>query len=60
MAIYEYFCPQCRKVFDVIRPMSKANGPANCPKCKSKGEKLLSVFASTAGKDAMTWGILKC
>jgi putative FmdB family regulatory protein len=48
MAIYEYFCPQCRKVFEEMRPMSKADEPAFCPKCGSKGEKLLSVFASTA------------
>jgi len=48
MAIYEYFCPQCREVFEVMRPMSKADSPAFCPKCKSRGEKLISVFASTA------------
>jgi putative FmdB family regulatory protein len=48
MAIYEYFCPQCRKAFEVMRPMSQADNPAFCPKCKSQGERLLSVFASTA------------
>jgi putative FmdB family regulatory protein len=48
MAIYEYFCPQCRKAFEVMRPMSQADSPAFCPKCNSQGDKLLSVFASTA------------
>lgn len=48
MAIYEYFCPQCRKVFEEMRPMGKAESPAYCPKCGTKGEKLISVFASTA------------
>jgi putative FmdB family regulatory protein len=48
MAIYEYFCPQCRKVFEIMRPMSQADNPTFCPKCNSQGERLLSVFASTA------------
>ncbi len=48
MAIYEYFCPQCRQLFEVIRPMSKANEPAFCPKCNAQSERLPSVFASTA------------
>ena len=49
MAIYEYLCPKCRKVFEVIRPMSKSDEPATCPECNAKGERLPSVFASTAG-----------
>jgi putative FmdB family regulatory protein len=48
MAIYEYFCPQCRKVFEMMRPMSQADNPVFCSDCKHQGEKLLSVFASTA------------
>lgn len=48
MAIYEYYCSKCRKAFEVMRPMSKADDPAACPKCGSQGERLLSVFASTA------------
>ena len=49
MAIYEYLCPKCRKVFEVTRPMSKSDEPAACPKCKVRGKRLPSVFASTAG-----------
>lgn len=48
MAIYEYLCPKCRGVFDVTRPMSQSNELANCPRCNAKGEKLPSVFSSTA------------
>ncbi len=48
MAIYEYLCRQCREVFEVTRPMSKSNKLANCPKCSARGEKLPSVFSSTA------------
>ena len=48
MAIYEYLCPKCREVFEVTRPMSQSNELANCPNCHAKGEKLPSVFSSTA------------
>jgi putative FmdB family regulatory protein len=48
MPIYEYLCPGCKMEFELMRPISQADNPAFCPKCKSQGEKLLSVFASTA------------
>jgi putative FmdB family regulatory protein len=48
MAIYEYYCPKCNDVFEVMRSMSKAAEPAICCKCGSQGRKLLSVFGSTA------------
>ena len=48
MAIYEYLCPRCQQIFEVMYPMSKANEPDFCPKCNAQGEKLPSVFASTA------------
>jgi putative FmdB family regulatory protein len=48
MAIYEYFCPKCKAEFELMRPISKADEPASCPKCGSQGEKLVSVFASKA------------
>jgi hypothetical protein len=35
-------------VFELMRPISKADEPAKCPKCDSKDEKLVSVFASAA------------
>ncbi len=48
MPIYEYVCPRCKMEFELMRPFNEADKPANCPKCKSQGERLLSVFASTA------------
>jgi putative FmdB family regulatory protein len=48
MPIYEYVCPGCKTEFELMRPMSQADNPAFCPKCKSQSERLLSVFASTA------------
>jgi len=49
MAVYEYFCPKCRKEFELIRPMSEAGKPAKCPKCGTKAERLVSGFGSKTG-----------
>ena len=48
MPIYEYHCPKCGLDFELMRSFSEVDKPACCPKCKTKGKKLLSVFASTA------------
>ena len=49
MAIYEYYCRNCKQEFELMRPIGKANEPAKCPKCGGEAEKLPSVFGSTAG-----------
>lgn len=49
MAVYEFRCTQCGYGFEVFRPMSEFNKPAQCPKCGSKGERLISDFASNQG-----------
>ncbi len=46
MPIYEFFCPKCGKVFELRRLFSQADEPGMCPTCGSKGERLLSPFAS--------------
>lgn len=59
MPIYEFYCPKCKKEFEVMRSVSKVDEQAKCPACGSNGERLLSVFASKKeysiripGKDA--------
>jgi len=49
MPIYEYHCPKCDADFELMRPMSQADSPANCPKCGTQSERLVSVFASKVG-----------
>ena len=48
MPIYEYNCTKCGMDFELIRSFREVDKPAYCPKCKIKGRRLLSVFASTA------------
>jgi putative FmdB family regulatory protein len=49
MPIYEFRCTKCGSDFEVKRPFSESSAPATCPHCGGPGEKLASVFASTAG-----------
>ncbi len=49
MPAYEFWCPKCKKEFEVKRPMADFDKPASCPDCGAEGERLMSNFASTAG-----------
>jgi len=49
LAIYEYYCPKCKKVFQMQRPMSESDKPASCPGCGAESERLVSGFASKIG-----------
>lgn len=49
MPTYEYWCPKCKQEFEVKRSMSDVNKPADCPRCNTRGEKLVSNFASKVG-----------
>lgn len=46
MAVYEYICPQCKKRFEVRRPIGKADEVTVCPDCGAQAEKLVSSFAA--------------
>lgn len=46
MPVYEYFCPKCKKEFELKRPFSEADKLTNCPQCGSESQKLISAFAS--------------
>lgn len=47
MPIYEYYCEDCHKKFDAMRPMSKADAPIECEHCHSRRtSRQLSTFAT--------------
>jgi putative FmdB family regulatory protein len=49
MPTYEFWCPNCRKVFEVKRPIADFDKPASCPDCSKNGQRLVSNFASKVG-----------
>jgi len=48
MPIYEYFCPNCRSKFELLRSMNCVNEDAFCPLCNTQGQRVLSTFTSTS------------
>src|SRR5919112_531984 len=56
MALYEYKCAGCEDRFDLMRPMSAADEPAECPECGSTdSQRVISNFASiTPGASALS------
>ncbi len=55
MALYEYKCSDCTEQFDLMRPMSAADEPAECPECGgAESRRLISNFASVTGASAVS------
>ena len=55
MPVYEYYCKDCRKQFEALRPMSKADAPIACKQCEGKHtRRVLSVFAAHSGGKAVS------
>ena len=49
MPIYEYLCDKCRNRFELIGTYHELGMTANCPKCKSKANKVITSFACKTG-----------
>lgn len=45
MPIYEYYCTGCALDFEVMRPVTKSDDPADCNHCGKPAERQLSNFA---------------
>ena len=56
MALYEYKCSDCDERFELMRSMSAADEPAQCPECAgTDSRRLISNFASiTPGASALS------
>ncbi len=46
MPLYEYYCRQCEKKFELLRPMSRSDEPAACPSGHAGAQRVLSLFAA--------------
>ena len=45
MPIYEYVCPSCELKFELLRPLSRADEIAACPRCQEAAKRVMSTFA---------------
>jgi putative FmdB family regulatory protein len=48
MPLYEYRCPACRSVFELLRPIGRAGDDATCPEGHPGGERVVSLVAARA------------
>jgi putative FmdB family regulatory protein len=46
MPIYEYVCQDCETRFEELRPLSRIDDSASCPKGHRHGRRVLSTFAA--------------
>ena len=47
MPLYEYYCLDCRNMFNTLRSMQQADAPIRCRSCESeKTRRTLSLFAA--------------
>ena len=56
MPLYEYVCNGCECKFEVLRRMSQADAPVDCPQCQHQGaRRAISRFAALRkGSDGNT------
>lgn len=48
MPLYEYRCPACRAVFELLRPLSDASNGATCPSGHKNATRVVSLVAARA------------
>ena len=51
MPIYEYSCTKCQHKFEQLKPISKSDEDAECPKCKKPAKRTISKFTSRIQAD---------
>ncbi len=44
MPIYEYFCPECKSKFELLRSISKSDEDAECPECQTQSKRTITAF----------------
>ncbi|MEA2574383.1 MAG: hypothetical protein QOH93_1681 [Chloroflexia bacterium] len=51
MPLYEYWCPECKRQFEKLRPMGSKDSEVTCPRCGSSVRRMLSVVAAVSRSD---------
>ena len=55
MPIYEYYCDNCRKVFDSLQAISKSGQPVACRKCGRASDRIMpTTFATMSRRKGLT------
>jgi putative FmdB family regulatory protein len=49
MPVYEYYCRPCNSKFELLRPLSAVDAPADCPSGHTNATRTLSTFVALRG-----------
>ena len=61
MPIYEYYCQDCGKKFEIMRAYKDADVPVTCDNCQGQHtSRTLSVFVAQSGGKTVTGGGSSC
>jgi len=52
MPVYEYVCNACKNKFQLMRPFSRSQEDADCPRCHKTGKRIISACYSKATDSA--------
>ena len=50
MPLYEYYCVTCDHKYESMRPMSRRDELAQCPRCGEPGQRQMSAFGFKDGR----------
>ena len=50
MPLYEYYCDDCKKVFDSLQPISRSDQPVACPKCGQDADRIMPTTFATMSR----------
>jgi len=54
MPVYEYFCDDCRGVFELLRPARESSNPQPCPVCDADSRRLMTTeFAAYVYREGL-------
>jgi putative FmdB family regulatory protein len=54
MPVYEYFCDDCRGVFELLRPVRESSNPQPCPVCDADSKRLMPTeFAAYVVREGL-------
>lgn len=54
MPLYEYYCPNCNGIFEMLRPISQATDPQPCVVCDTESKRIMPTeFAAFVMRDGM-------
>jgi putative FmdB family regulatory protein len=50
MPVYEYYCDNCKKVFDALGSITASDRPAKCPKCGRPADRIMPTAVATMSR----------